>query len=255
MKTRRTSSLSLLALVVAATAGCPQYPGDDYGTGAPPVGTSASGGVDDDAPASDSATSGPAGDSTGGGQADGSDDSPPPPPPPPPDEPPPECSDVGEPCEYGNECCDFASGGALCVTDEVNTLCYATCTYPSECGTECCPPIDSGEHVCAPSVYCPPGSPGACAEPEEECATNGFCCGFAAGDSLCVIFPDGNECTETCSFNADCNTGCCVELDSGAKACVPSNFCGDNGSGFELDEKSAPTGGEAPRVDQVHAIR
>lgn len=245
-----TRTLRPLSLLLLATTACVPAPDDDP---AQPFGTGNGNNDTDDEDDTDD---------TDGGDSSGDGGSLPPPPPddPPPDDPPPDdpmtCGDVGEPCQYSDECCDFASGGAVCANDEVNTLCYATCTYPAECGTECCLPLEGGTNICAPPVYCPEGAPWSCDQPGDACEANGYCCGFAAGNALCVIFPDGNHCAGTCTVGSDCVSGCCVGLDNGAGACAPSEYCGSQGGDVGRPDYEASTPASVPsHPDHAHAIR
>jgi hypothetical protein len=65
-----------------------------------------------------------------------------------------------------------------------------------------------------------------------QCANNGQCCDFAGDQARCVNFPErGAFCSSRCTMNSECQSTCCVELDSGNSACAFPEFCGTGGSG------------------------
>ena len=215
METRHIATLSLLMLTLGM--GC--YDPDKNEVQPQPAGPTAEGetsggGSDED-------------EGDEGDEGDGSDSSEPPPS----NDPGPICdAEIGEPCGVNGDCCDFNSGDALCVNDGVNTICHQTCTSNSECGSGCCGETTSGEGICVAEVYCD-----VCEEPGNTCNDNGDCCGFEEGTTSCVNFPvEGLYCSATCIWNSDCNSGCCVPLDTGLGACAPDDYCADaSGGGFE----------------------
>lgn len=57
----------------------------------------------------------------------------------------------------------------------------------------------------------------ACVKAGGTCATNAACC----DSSICVQ----NICAADCSNDADCLSGCCLELSSGQSVCAPTDLC------------------------------
>ena len=65
------------------------------------------------------------------------------------------CVTTGDTCSVNGDCCDFDSGGALCVNFlNTDVLCSARCTYDFDCFTGCCVDLDSGSRACAPESVC-----------------------------------------------------------------------------------------------------
>jgi hypothetical protein len=68
-----------------------------------------------------------------------------------------------------------------------------------------------------------------CVANNGTCNANGDCCGYP-DTAHCVDYGNGGTCAPLCAANADCTTGCCVALMSGAMACAPSNACSTTGT-------------------------
>jgi hypothetical protein len=65
------------------------------------------------------------------------------------------CSETGTECSVNGDCCDFASGNALCVNYEgYGPLCGGTCSSNADCAGGCCGTTADGTGVCAPSEFC-----------------------------------------------------------------------------------------------------
>lgn len=74
--------------------------------------------------------------------------------PPPPPQPLP-CRETGTECQSNGDCCDFASGEALCVAlTEDLAGCAAICDAHSDCQSGCCAETANGRFVCAPDAAC-----------------------------------------------------------------------------------------------------
>lgn len=58
-----------------------------------------------------------------------------------------------------------------------------------------------------------------CSDPGQGCNVHGDCCD--SGDVLCV---DG-VCAAACSFDDECASLCCADLEGGGGACAPAQFC------------------------------
>jgi hypothetical protein len=59
------------------------------------------------------------------------------------------------------------------------------------------------------------------------CASNTDCC----IGSLCVGYTNISVCEQTCTYDSQCDSGCCAELDSGTnKTCAPGDFCDSCGT-------------------------
>lgn len=62
-------------------------------------------------------------------------------------------------------------------------------------------------------------------------------CGLPSDDPCCAGTTCSNwdllgpvECAQECTTNADCDSGCCVELTNGAHTCGPAGFCDAGGA-------------------------
>lgn len=144
----------------------------------------------------------------------------------PPDEPdagpppPEECEGptAGEPCGAGlDECCD-----SVCVNyPDEGPWCAAECAADSHCASGCCVPLTGGGMACAPSHYCE--APPTCGDAGDQCGA-GYdpCCAGAT----CVNYNEGVYCGANCTYGSDCQSGCCVGLESDGAVCAPSSYCG-----------------------------
>lgn len=65
-------------------------------------------------------------------------------------------ADVGETCAKNGDCCDYASGNAVCMAygGSLGTRCGATCNQGSDCKSGCCVETNLGNRVCAPADAC-----------------------------------------------------------------------------------------------------
>ncbi|HEX4341403.1 MAG TPA: hypothetical protein VH062_36090 [Polyangiaceae bacterium] len=114
------------------------------------------------------------------------------------------------------------------LTTEDGNSTYAGCCRPdSKCGVVfdlpggphfgCVDPTDLGLAAgkdCTPAV---------CTAGGKDCKTNSECCPGAGGDPVCATFTSTGTatCSDYCSSNADCASGCCILLISGRGACAP----------------------------------
>jgi hypothetical protein len=76
---------------------------------------------------------------------------------------------------------------------------------------------------------------GGCSMDLEMCQANGDCCGFSAGENVCVDTGDpqlGTACLIVCSANSECASNCCAALEGGsARVCGPASLCGGGDGG------------------------
>jgi hypothetical protein len=79
------------------------------------------------------------------------------------------------------------------------------------------------------------GSSGDCAMDVEPCEVNGDCCGFSAGENVCVDTGDatlGSACLVVCTANSQCQSNCCATLqNSTTRVCGPAALCGGSNDG------------------------
>ena len=65
------------------------------------------------------------------------------------------CRETGTTCATNNDCCEYASGGARCISlSETVAGCAATCTAHSECQSGCCAETTAGHRVCGAAALC-----------------------------------------------------------------------------------------------------
>jgi hypothetical protein len=77
-----------------------------------------------------------------------------------------------------------------------------------------------------------------CMATAKACGSTADCCGGAQGKSLCIDFGSGRVCTDVCSKNSDCTTGCCAPTNShGVKVCASSHCLAGLGTSCSSDEE------------------
>ena len=85
------------------------------------------------------------------------------------------CSGQGEHCDSRWDCCGFTSDKVYCVRFDTVVACTRSCSVDSDCPSDCCVPLDTGELVCAlDDSFC--SSNDACAECLEACHGLPACC-------------------------------------------------------------------------------
>lgn len=135
------------------------------------------------------------------------------------------CAPDYDACTEQGACCGYGQGESFCVDNGSGGHCQPVCVSDSECPTDCCAPLMSGELVCSPQEYC--DGPDLCQSTGETCEVNGDCCDFDVGDAYCVNFDANNvRCAAACLDGFECVSGCCIDLDNGGGACAPASFCG-----------------------------
>jgi hypothetical protein len=142
------------------------------------------------------------------------------------------CLDLGAPCFGPDECCFSVCAGDS--TRGLQTFCTRACSDSSQCASGCCAPLTTSApftptvvtQVCAAAGYCSTTCSGAgasCTSSDECCA--GYAC---AGDMTCE---------PTCTKNADCTSGCCLEAFTASgqisdlNVCSPAPLCIGSGEG------------------------
>jgi hypothetical protein len=132
------------------------------------------------------------------------------------------CAAAGASCTSGGDCCGFAAGDAVCVTESAGgAICRATCSMGSDCQSGCCAPLSGGGNACFAVSQCH----GDCASANEACQTAVDCCGGAADTQVCVNQGAGPICADRCTTNGQCQSGCCAALQVGGNVCAPPIYC------------------------------
>jgi hypothetical protein len=126
-------------------------------------------------------------------------------------------------CKSPSECIGHADKLTDCVVDDLGMRCHDVCTTHDECNAKCCGTTTNGNHVCSSAKYC--ATP-YCAPLDTLCKGKTECCNSAAGTVECVSW-DGaaGVCTDYCTSNGSCRTGCCQPLQDGRSACAPAGMC------------------------------
>ncbi len=108
-----------------------------------------------------------------------------------------------------------------------NTSYTGCCRPDGKCGVEfevvsgphfgCVDPTELGLSAgkdCTPAV---------CTDMGKTCKQNSECCPGPAGDPVCATFSGSaaSVCSDYCTTNGDCASGCCILLISGRGACAP----------------------------------
>ncbi len=129
----------------------------------------------------------------------------------------PMCTASGSSCEANGECCSFSDTlMGYCVAG----TCYDGCNVDTDCASNCCSGLQSGGTACAPAEVC-------CVDLGASCTGNSDCCSYLSGDGYCIS--DTGTCLPTCTTDAECGDGCCLEIDAGEFVCAPAEFCGSGG--------------------------
>ncbi|MCR9159102.1 MAG: hypothetical protein ACE37F_09730 [Nannocystaceae bacterium] len=103
--------------------------------------------------------------------------------------------------------CPDEGAAATCFNDFDPSGCSADPSRNGECG-------DGGSDDGSTGN----GDGGVCSDPGQPCGSHGDCCD---SDVLCV---DG-VCAAACSFDDECVSLCCADLEGGGGACAPASFC------------------------------
>jgi hypothetical protein len=133
----------------------------------------------------------------------------------------PMCVATDASCEANGDCCSFSDTlMGYCV----GGTCYDGCNVDADCASNCCSALQSGGTACAPAALC-------CVDLGASCTSNSDCCSYLTGEGYCIS--DTGTCLSTCTTDAECGDGCCVEIDVGESVCAPADFCGggDGGDG------------------------
>jgi len=134
------------------------------------------------------------------------------------------CIPTGDPrqCGSNGECCDFAADQARCVNfPDRGAFCSFRCTTNSECRSNCCVELDSGNSACAFPEFCggtggTGGSAGSGGGIGSPCSTANAPCGSGTNAGTC----NSRWCTKPCTAPVDCpgNTRC-IRNNAGANTC------------------------------------
>lgn len=108
--------------------------------------------------------------------------------------------------------CPDEGASATCFNNFDPSGCSADPSRNSECG-------DGGDDGGAETGGGGDDGGGVCSDPGQPCNVHGDCCD--SGDVLCV---DG-ICAAACSFDDECASFCCADLEGGGGACAPAQFC------------------------------
>ncbi len=70
-----------------------------------------------------------------------------------------------------------------------------------------------------------PDAGGACVATGDACTYEQDCCNYLSGTGFCVDFGSGGACADSCTSDADCESGCCAATQGGGSVCSPPAFC------------------------------
>ena len=72
----------------------------------------------------------------------------------------PGCSAIPSMCNVNGDCCEFGIGGAYCVNfPDLGGICAASCTFDSDCASNCCLGLSGGGSACGPVELCGGAAP------------------------------------------------------------------------------------------------
>jgi hypothetical protein len=146
------------------------------------------------------------------------------------------CIPTGNPRQCGNngECCDFAADQARCVNfPDRGAFCSSRCTTNSQCTSNCCVPLDSGNSACAFPEFCGAGGTGGGTGGGGTGGTGGTggaggsggigspctgsgTCGSGTNAGTC----NGRWCTRPCTTSIDCpGNNWCIRNNAGTNTC------------------------------------
>jgi hypothetical protein len=119
------------------------------------------------------------------------------------------CKDVFDPDDNGfTGCCrpDGKCGAFFSLTVGPNFGCVDPQDLGASAGKDC--------------------TPAACTAAGKACQNSSECCAGPAGDPVCVTLSNGGAtCSDYCTNNGDCDSGCCILLVSGRGACGAASQC------------------------------